>query len=216
MKLTEIFQALALGELNSISLGSSGSINEKDYPKLIGHINLALTALYTRFTLNSKEVKVQKTEGVDRYKLIPDMPYIMDVDFKGDIISITEIFDENGDTIYVNDGTRDDAFLPAYNEIQLPLNLVGEYVVITYKANHETIAVNVSEADIVLPEILREALLSYVASRVFSGMNTESSNRTSGYYWNKYNRLCDEIKVKDLFLESSPEVSNKLEMNGWV
>ena len=74
MKLKDIFDQLATGELSQISLGGApmGEISEESYPKLVRHVNLALTALYKRFPLRECEMSLLLKPDRELYYLRSD------------------------------------------------------------------------------------------------------------------------------------------------
>ena len=71
MKLQEILDLLANGELSQISIGGqdAGVINAANREKVVGAINLALTALHTRFNLREGRLTVHLNENVTIYQL---------------------------------------------------------------------------------------------------------------------------------------------------
>ena len=71
MRLQEIFDALSSGELSQISIGggSMGEISEENYPKLLTHVNLGLTALYKRFDLKIGHMTVVPIQDREDYLL---------------------------------------------------------------------------------------------------------------------------------------------------
>ena len=87
MTLQEIFNQLMVGELSQISIGGSeaGEISRANYPRLVPHITLGLTALYKRFTLKEGEVTIRLLPGISKYSI-----------------------DSNGDTVFVSDPTEED------------------------------------------------------------------------------------------------------------
>lgn len=71
MNLKEVFDQLAYGELSQLSIGQgdNGSIAPKDYDRMIGHVNLALTALYKRFYLKKGSFQLSLQPEVYTYSL---------------------------------------------------------------------------------------------------------------------------------------------------
>ena len=55
MLLSDIFEQLTMGEVSQLSLGGTneGGVLPQDYPKIVPHINLALTEIYKRFNLKT-------------------------------------------------------------------------------------------------------------------------------------------------------------------
>lgn len=71
MKLNEIFEQLTYGELSQLAIGGSeaGAIDEANYPRILAHINLGLTALYKRFKLKQGRIRLQLIPGKTEYKI---------------------------------------------------------------------------------------------------------------------------------------------------
>lgn len=74
MKLSEIFSQLTYGELSQMSIGGAdmGQINDTNYPQILAHINLGLTALYKRFNLKENTITLRLLSGVFKYALHSD------------------------------------------------------------------------------------------------------------------------------------------------
>lgn len=74
MTLQEIFDQLASGELTNLHLGGpdayvGGIIGPSYYPRLVSHVNLALTALYSRFLLKENRLTIELIPGQYEYQL---------------------------------------------------------------------------------------------------------------------------------------------------
>ena len=70
MTLQDIFDKLTFGELSQIGVSGNGTgISQEDYPKLISHVNLGLTDLYTKFPLREREVVIQQYDEISFYEL---------------------------------------------------------------------------------------------------------------------------------------------------
>ena len=65
MKLSDIFFALASGEISNLSCVLNGAINPNKYQQIITAINRALVNLGTRFTLNKGYLVLQTSTGKD-------------------------------------------------------------------------------------------------------------------------------------------------------
>lgn len=165
MKLSEIFRQLSYGELSQLNIGGSGSgvIADADYDRLVGCINLGLTALHTRFPLKRKQLTLQVVPGQEVYYLKPEFTvssdtsdepvrYILDsVDdpFLEDVLKVEALFTAVGYELVLNSrGNAYSAFTPAHGVITLPSVIhsptgdtesqyLTDTVVVDYRANHE-------------------------------------------------------------------------------
>lgn len=238
MNLKDIFDQLTTGELSNLALGGreseDGEVEIENYPTLISHVNLALTALHTRFPLSEKEVILQQFDNITLYKL--DIAYaesntastepfkwIKDTaakPFLDDVLRIDTVYNEVGDELPLNDlNNSDSVFTPNYDTVQIPFPVGTNAISLIYRADHPRIPLNtadVSKVAIQLPDYLLEALLAYVTSRVYAGMNTESSMAASATYLQKYNMLCQEVELRNVTHNSENSTNERLEINGWV
>ena len=71
MKLIEVFDQLTASELSTLYIGGAeaGQITEANYPTVVKHINLALTALYKRFFLKEGRVDLAMVSGRSVYPI---------------------------------------------------------------------------------------------------------------------------------------------------
>lgn len=237
MKLNEVFDYLKYGELGNVNLGVPdvdsivGEIKPEHYPKLIAHTNMALTALYTRFWLSSKEVIIQLVPHIQQYWLdrkyadtneLSSEPYryIMDSvfdPFLGDVLKIEEIHNEGGEIVYLNDLTQPwSVFTPTYNSIQIPYPMWCNSLVVHYRANHPRIDLQTkdpAQVELQIPEGFLEPLLFYIAHRVFASMNVDNDGESNNYL-QKYEMSCKGLETKGLHI--TPNYSNlQLDRNGW-
>lgn len=143
MKLQEIFDQLTSGELSQLSIGGqqAGVIDENNWARVLPHINLALTTLYTRFLIR---------EGRLLIKLVPDkvvyplksafavantrsrelVKYILDdaaAPFKDDIAKITQVQVESGVDLTLNDTSDELSVLQdSATTLRVPLKIVNQ------------------------------------------------------------------------------------------
>ena len=134
MLLQDIFDQLTYGEMSQLSMAGPNThgIQVQDYPKIIPHINLALTELHKRFNLKESEVVIQQFDEIQTYTLelkyaqtsIPDVVlpgyvspvprhYLMDSvyqPFQNDVLRINAVFNELGEELFVN---QEDAYTVA-------------------------------------------------------------------------------------------------------
>lgn len=171
MKLSEIFKQLSYGELSQLQLGGSGTgvIADGDYDRLVGCINLGLTALHTRFPLKRKQLLLQVVPGQEVYYLKPDfavsntdseepVKYLLDSTgdpFLDDILKVEALFTAEGYELVLNSrGNEYSAFTPAHGVLTLPAAVYAptastesqyltEEVIVDYRANHAYLAAGI-------------------------------------------------------------------------
>lgn len=164
----ELFERLSYAELSSLSVGmeGDGEVTEHGQPRIIHHIGVALSSLYSRFLHKRSELVLQATEGVQKYVLdkahaesdttpntVPR--YIRDVSlmeepFQDDLIKILSIRRQNepkvpGDLVWnretlfsINARNNDEtsARILTHNSLRLLTAEPGELFHIEYQANH--------------------------------------------------------------------------------
>lgn len=171
MVLQEIFDALSSGEISQVSIGGQeqGEINEGNFPKVIGHINLALTALYRRFDLKRGSATIAMQAGMEVYPLdskfavssrtsrVPAADrYILDTaarPFKDDVLKVEAVRVVGGQELPLNDLSSPlSVMTPSTTELCVPLDIVdragylpdqfkGEKLQVTYRAKHPQIVI---------------------------------------------------------------------------
>lgn len=243
MKLQDIFEQLSGGEFSQLSIGGqdAGVINANNYAKVLGHVNLGLTALYRRFTLKEGRLILQMQEGQTKYKLMSPyavnavgssvpVRYIIDtVDdpFQDDIIKIERVLDELGEELGLNDASDPlSVFTPSALTLQLPTDpaedkhLEVQALTVVYRANHPKLVVGAGEftpaaVEVQLPDTHMEPLLYYVASRVNNPVGMSNEFHAGNSYYAKYEAACQELEGKGLQVNHA-SVSDRLARNGWV
>lgn len=208
MELQNIFDQLTYGELANLSIGGadSGGISEANTPKVISHINLALSALYTKFVLSEKELVITIEDGVTEYALEPTVK------------AITEVFDQDGNRLDLNNATSPrSVFMPRWDTLQIPAALEVTTVHLAYQVNPTRIETDVVVADTVvdLPDILLEPLLAYVASRINSSRGSDEGIKEGMVLMNRYEYLCLELNNANILNSSEQNTNQKLEIRGW-
>ncbi len=233
MKLADILEQLAYGELSRLAYAKTGTIVEADWPKVIPHINLGLTELHKRFPLQLEEVAVQQYEQISMYKLHSDfavtntgstepVKYIVDTSFypfKDNVLKILSVHNEIGEELYLNDSNNDWSIqTPSYDTIQVPDPEAANELAVIYQANHAKILIaglDPATEEINLSGAYLEALLQYVAARAFASVPSLEGISDSNNYMGKFERSC--LKITEMNLISDDNTSNlKLEQRGWV
>lgn len=164
MKLVEIFSQLTYGEFSQLNLGGAqqGEINEDNYPAVLAHLNLGLTALYKRFPLKEGRLLVVLQPGMVTYPLhskyalsntkskelvrhIQDSPTAR---FLDDIHKVERVYTLNGVEMGLNDledpyaiMTPSAAVLRVPSLIvsgssEVPAHLQTHTLEVVYRANH--------------------------------------------------------------------------------
>lgn len=167
MKLSEIFSLLTLGEMAQLYTGirDDDGVDEEHQRQIGGSVQLALTALYTRFNLKQSQLELRLVMGKRDYKLhskyadngkntteptrwIADS---VDAPFGDDILKIHRVITPVGLEVGLNDMSNPfSAFTPTVDTLRVPSIMVNEEprqpeflkvqsVQVQYKANHPAI-----------------------------------------------------------------------------
>lgn len=237
MRLLEILEQLAYGELSTHSIGNAptGGISPDQYARIIPHINLALTALYKRYPLKVSQVTIRQFEHITNYYLHTDFAesnlvstkkykYIDDSvyePFTDDVLGIDAVHNEMGQPMYLNDDNAAwSVQTPEYNCISIPLPDPANSLHVTYRAKPPRITgIDTEEKaaayEINLPPTHLEALLYFVGSRYLSNRPTLNGTNDGILLMQRYEQACLRLS------EESPIISDnttnmKLRNNGWV
>lgn len=223
MKLQEILDQLSGGEFSQISIGGqeAGVINEANYLRVLGHINLGLTALYTRFNLKERRLTFPLQSDADIYRL--------DVE---DILKIEKILTDDDFELSLNrDGDPYSVATPSLNMVRvpklilmqgadLPDDLKTENLTIVYRANHPKLkapfGILFPEAkEVELPGTHLTPLLYFVASRVHNPVGMVNEFNAGNNWYAKYEHCCKQLE--DQGLQVDRDVHNtRLQRGGWV
>lgn len=164
MKLSEIFNQLTYGELSQIHLGGAdvGVIDETNYPKIMAHINLGLTALYKRFPIKEGRVKVVLSSGnyiypihskyaVNNTASTEATRFVLDTvaePFKDNILKIEKVLTDGKVELWLNNEADEySCFTPTATTLRVPKEVVDwttdypeylktQYLELVYRANH--------------------------------------------------------------------------------
>ena len=214
MKLSEVFEQLSVGELSQLSIGGgeSGTIDASNYGRLIPHINLGLTALYTRFNLKENEVTVPLVPGTRTYTL--NAP---------DLLKIERVQDSQNREWALNDeGNVLACRALSTNVLQVPAELAAteSFVMVGYRANHPKIIVGSGSFDpdateIELPYSHFEALLYFVGSRFHNPIGMTNEFHAGNSYYAKYEAECMRLEQINLDTDQGGQY-NRLISGGWV
>lgn len=232
MYLSEIFDQLTHGEMSQIALGGANAsgIIEADYPKVLAHINLALTELHKRFLIKEGSVTVQQYDHIQTYKLdrkyaetnlesTEQYKYIKDSiyePFYNDVLRIETVVNEEGETLYLNDKNEYwSVHTPTYNSVQVPYPEKENQMIVTYRADHERLVsdnLDPTTTEVNISSTYLESLLFYVASRLYAAIPDGSNDAVM--YMTKFEASC--LKLEELNLSNTDDTSNqRIWRNQW-
>ncbi|MBL1322163.1 MAG: hypothetical protein COA63_014060 [Methylophaga sp.] len=233
MKLSDLLERLALGELSNLALvnqDSPAEINVSDHLKVISYANQALTNLFTKFILSEKEILVNTYDPETMYYLRPeyarssdssqDVKYLDDsgdIKFTGGVIKILDVYGQYGQPLYINDiDEHSSLFTPQFDCLQITSIDFGTVFSVIYQAQHSKLSVDNLDIVIDIPVYFEEAIQAYIASKVLGHMNGKENTGKSQEYMNRYEMICANAAEKDTARTSIVSSNMKLIQRGFV
>jgi hypothetical protein len=238
MKLQEIFNQLTHGEFSQLSIGGNerGVITDKTYPAVLSHINLGLTALFTRFSLMEGRIDLRPVPGQLVYHLdskfsvnyrhpYEAVRYLIDTPkdvFNDDtVIKVEKVLDSEGNLHNLNvDGDPNSFFTPSIKSLRIPKDWKGD-VTLVYRKNHPQVVVPMTglllpeRVEIELPYTHLEALLYFVASRAHNPAGMSNEFHMGASYAAKYEQACMMLDMQNVQSDRTTE-NHRLIRGGWV
>jgi hypothetical protein len=214
MTLNELLTTLSHGSLSNLRVGGDGTgqIPTEHEAKVIGFVNQALLALFTRFVLSEKEVVVRAQDDVINYPLkqanadndsnTTSLKYIQDTvadPFKGDVIKISTVFDEGGVELNINRKSDvNSLYSPSPKVLQIPKPVTGNVYYVYYQASHAKLSSADLDQEVEIPVPLEEALEAYVAYKTLSPMNGPEHSAKAIEHFQRYEMICEAVEKNDL------------------
>lgn len=244
MTLQEIFDQLSHGELSQLSLGGSGDagINESNWDRVLTAVNRGLTELHKRFLLREGRVALAMREGVSQYLLDPkhaltqppsfgEDKYLLDTaadPFTGELLKVERVYAADGSELLLNGGgdtwdlAQRSVRTPTYNRLVLPALLPVQSLTVVYRADHPRLVMGEGAFDpatvsVDLPRSHEEALVYFVASRLFSpmGLSGATAYHEGNNYLQLFEQACLLLENQD-YQNKEVEQNYRLHRNGWV
>lgn len=234
MIIEDLFEKLSYGPYAALYKGTAGSgfIEESAHGQILSHANDALLILFTKFDLIHKDVMIEMDEITTNYhldrKFSPHQAdsterrrYILDLPderFEGDVVKILEVYNSYGFRHPLNDdGNPHSLFTPQKNVLQVPHPIPGQALTVTYQAKHPKLLNNGDlEQEILVPEILVEPLISYIAYKKYTNMVTEGSTAKAQEHLAMFDRLCNEAIQSDAVQTSYAPTNTRFEKGGYI
>lgn len=234
MTLDKVFQKLSYTHLSELAISGhgTGQIVDESQPLVIMRINEGLMALYARFALRRKTLTLRTYEAITEYFLRPefalnsgsaeDPKYIIDTvsePFPDDILMITDIINEDGETLAINDRNNEDSWhFNGFDALVLAEPEADKYFVIRYIVAPEEIDLGPGDpklVEIVLPRVLEPALMAHVAGHIYGNMSMEGAMAKSQHFLDMYENECKIVEERNLFAFSISSTNTNPAINGW-
>jgi len=235
MKLQDIYDQLAYGELRMLNLGSGNLDSEEDgfpkesFKKILPTIQLGLTELYKKFLLREGHMTVPLVEGQVTYVLTAkkDAPN----DFRDDLFKIERIkgiwYGEEYE-IPLNRisnkaairTTSHNTMLVPNNEDYAPWLKETTQLNIAYRANHPQININLANSaplatEIDLPMTHLQALLYFIASRLHNPIGMQDQYHEGNNFAAKYENELVQLQMLNYEIDDDAD-EDRVRQQGWV
>ena len=178
MTLNDVVTQLKYGELRSVA-------SKDDMDAIVSYVNLALIALYSRFSLKVSEQLIPMQDNITEYLL------------NEDAMTIRAIYDENGDEFALDDETSLFSIMQVdFETIQVPNPSTGATLSVIYLPAPTTLTY-IDETSLTsrvpIPPQLLEPLLHYVGYRAHGSMNGDIKAENNTHYM-RYEASCKRIE----------------------
>lgn len=187
MKLIELLDELAMGELSNMAFAKTGAIDLAAHPRVITSINVALNDIFSRVALAEKEVLVETLDWKQVYFIrkeharmnqeSTELKYILDTPtnpFTGDLVKVLGVCNEVGDPLPVNDAEQwASVFIPAFDTIQFNHPGAQQVFSVQYQALHPklvTAGAGYLEQEVRVPSVLMDMVKLKTAANILAPM----------------------------------------------
>lgn len=234
MDLNELFNMLAQGELQNLSLANEGTIIPSAKERITRYVNEALLELYSKFVLKENALVLQLHESINFYHLLPrfsiqyvpinsadDEPirYILDVPmspFRDEVIKVTTVFDSLGVEMPLNNETEKfSIFTPQAKVLQIPDPTADAWLTVRYQQRHRKLT-GVPTETIECPEVLVPALTAFVAYKAYTHTGSAEGSAKAQEYLQLFSLICDGVVDRDLVSTSLVQTNVRFERGGWI
>lgn len=237
MQLATLFQALAFGPLNNLSLGGCGTgvVPVEQHRRLASLVQTALGRLYTDFVLAEEDLTLVLRPSRVNYRLHPDHAYTNEASgaekyihdspfapFDGEVIKVTAVYDELGRDVPLNDRKfAGSVFTPEHDVLQVPTPDADVVLSVICQMKHPQL-LTADPADVVdlgvevhIPPALEEALIGLTTYYVYSSMNGEENTAKGAEWLGTYQQQVSKTKDENLLGRSSTESATKFHARGF-
>ena len=200
MRLSKIITSARNRELRQLSA------KDKTDEIIVGYINLAMLALYSRFQLRTEEVVLNLKSGKTVYRLDGTDPDVykdghMLVD--SDVMAIIKAFDEEKELNINKDSDPLSIFTIAYDTVQVPFATTGEHIGLIYRASPREVEYeadvdgNAVDSDVKIPPQMLEAVLHHVGYSAHGSIDG-GAQQEAATHLTMFERACDRLEMLGL------------------
>lgn len=189
MLLKDVITLAKFGELSGIAI-------KDNVEAIVAFINLGMLELYKRFPLKAEEYVITLEDGVMYYDMPSDFMYYLNIYREKDK---DKPWEDNEVPVNSEDEVGS-VFLPDWNTLQVPSDVLGSYLSVIYVAKPKPVTVDMSqdsEYELDLPDTLISALLSFIRYKAYLGVKA-SDESSSMANLARFERECENAKVRGI------------------
>ena len=200
MKVQDIIDDLQAAEFSELAIGDS-AFTETNTPRYLKLIQSALTELHVQFLLRQEGLMIQPLEGLVDYPLHSDhadtskvetIKFIVDSvyqPFNWEPLQILGAYDELGNEIPINAPNHIcGIYVSTPRSVMIPAPVTERQISLVCRADHNELS-GLTD-DINIPLTMRNALLWFIASRVWATRKDEQAMSKSIQYMQRYLDAC--------------------------
>ena len=217
MNVNQVFEALAVGELSTLSVADKdlGTLKFAEHPRFIRYLNDTLTLIYTKLAHKKDYVNFSLVENQSTYYIQPT--YATDV-LK--IISVQNLdYEFVEDRFYaINDfEAKHSVRTLQYDTLYFPVVVADQNISVEYQASHPKIpSLDYGNVTIDIHPILENAVLSKMAASAFMALGGEDAMSKAATYMNDFNATLQLAEFEDMAEVTSIESANRFKNFGFV
>jgi hypothetical protein len=183
MKVQEVVDIARYSEL-------AGVAAKDNTAAIVAFLNMGMIELYTRFPIKTEEYIVALQENTTIYEMPDNFMYALSA--YGEVPESAP--NDTVRRVAINE--EDDPysiFFPDWNTVQIPAVANGSYISIIYVAKPVPITVEDLNVELDLPEMLIDALVSYVGYRAHLGVRGDAQSENNAH-WLRFDRNCKKAR----------------------
>lgn len=204
MKVQDIIDDLQAAEFSELAIGDS-AFTETNTPRYLKLIQSALTELHVQFLLRQEELVIQPIEGLVDYPLHSDHADTSEVEatkfivdsiyqpFDWEPLQILGAYDELGNEIPINASNHIcGIFVSTPRSVMIPATVTTRQISLVCRANH-VILTGLTD-NINIPSTMRNALVWFIASRIWGSRKDDQASNKSVMYMQQYLSACELLR----------------------
>lgn len=208
MKLSEIFEELAYGELSDLSMCEGGEVKPESQPKIVIKLNDVLQSLYTKYVIKTEYMVLDTSIKALTYQL--DDPHSVKIVYiQPNVVDDVEIYKNR------------DYFNVRGNTIVFIKEPIADTFNLTFQWKPLKLAVNPStrrylDQEVEIDPVIVPLVRLYVASAIFQGMNGELHKKTGIELLNQAQFVQADLELSGALAMSVGFANNRFKVNGFT